>query len=441
MSSGIPIGEIASRTLRALEGEGYEAAVLVEAEKSLMIKLARGEISVTQSWNSLRTHVYVAKNKRMGVYTSTSPEPWRDLLESARLLSFAEESPLYAPLPEPTGASLSRVDEKIVEAVDTGDASFVIEDLELDNVGDAAGMVLLEHNVKHLVTSAGADLSHESTRFNGYLRVFRGSASGQWSWTSTVYEPATAKRAIGQAIELAEECAKLPRTKIEGGEYRILLGPMVAGNLLGEVVEAASAGMVLFGMSFLHSAKVGERVASEKLTIEDRPRDTSLPNFRGFDDEGVATQDKPIIERGEFKGFLHNSKTARVMKASSTGNAGWLIPTAFNIHVGAGDLKSTDILEALYDGVYITNNWYTRFQNYLEGEFSTVSRDAVIIVKRGEPAGCVERIRIADKLPRILSNIEDLSRDRWPIQWWEVRLPTLTPFVLIARARLSVAGP
>jgi PmbA protein len=152
----------------------------------------------------------------------------------------------------------------------------------------------------------------------------------------------------------------------------------------------------------------------------------------------VATRDKPIIEKGVFRGFLHNTKTARLMGAETTGNAGWIIPSAFNIHIAPGSLKLDDMLEALGDGVYISNNWYTRFQNYIEGEFSTVSRDAVFLVKSGRPVACLGRIRIADRMPRLLKSIEDLSAERWPIQWWEVRIPTLAPYVL-ASARLSVA--
>lgn len=438
MSPAIEAAGTSARILSELEKHGYEAAVLVEAKSSLMIKLAHGEASVTQSWRTLSASALVARDGRMAVYTSESPEPWRDIVSSAEALKAVEPSPLYAPLPEPTGKPLSAVDSRIKEAVETGEASFVVEDLELEGIGDAGGMVILEHASVALRTTAGADYSYEYTRFSGYVRVFAGESSGQWSWTSTKYDVGVAKRAIGQARELARECSVLPRASIEPGEYRILLSPMVVGNLVGEVVMSASAGMALFGMSFLRDAKPGDSVASEALTIEDRPRDSSLPGFRGFDDEGVATRDKPIIENGVFRGFLHNTKTAKLMGAETTGNAGWIVPSAFNIHIAPGSLKLDDMLDALGDGIYISNNWYTRFQNYIEGEFSTVSRDAVFLVKSGRPVACLSRIRIADRMPRLLKSVEDLSAERWPVQWWEVSIPTLAPYVL-ARARLSVA--
>ncbi|MEB3851288.1 MAG: TldD/PmbA family protein [Desulfurococcales archaeon] len=430
----------ASRTLEALVRGGFEAAVRVTARASLMIKLARGEVSVTQSWLDLETDAYVARDGRMAVYSSRAPEPWAEIAGALRGFEALEKSPLYAPLPEPTGKPVSSVDGRVAEAALTGDAGFVVEDLELDQIGDAAGMVLLEYWATALQTSTGADLAYEGTRFNGYVRVFRGIASsGQWSWTSTRYDLAAAKRAIGQAKELAAECSRLPRVRVEPGEYRVLLGPMVVGNLAEIVASSASAGAILFGFSFLSSKKPGDRVASEKLTLEDRPLDTGLPAFRGFDDEGVATRDKAIIRRGVLETILHNTKTARAMGGETTGNAGWIMPSPFNIHVGPGTLRPDEMLEALGDGIYVSNNWYTRFQNYVEGEFSTVSRDAVFLVRGGRPVGCLDRIRIADVLPRLMSSVEDLSAERWPIQWWEVDRPVLAPFALLGSARVSVA--
>jgi predicted Zn-dependent protease len=266
VSLSVEAAESSARILSELEKRGYEAAVLVGLKSSLMIKLAHGEASVTQSWKTLSASALVAREGRMAIYTSESPEPWRDIISSAESLKAVEPSPLYAPLPEPTGKPLSSVDSKIREAVETGEAGFVVEDLELEGIGDAAGMILLEHAGVALKTTAGADYSYEYTRFNGYIRVFVGEASGQWSWTSTRYDVEAAKRAIGQARELARECNRLPRASIEPGEYRILLSPMVVGNLMEEVAMSASAGMALFGMSFLRDAKPGDPVASEILT-------------------------------------------------------------------------------------------------------------------------------------------------------------------------------
>ncbi len=435
------VEEVLDAVVKALKGLVDEYAVIVVDGYESMIKFYQRGVSVVQSWRHREIGVYAAIGRKMGMVWVDAEDPENAAREAVEAVKHSGESPLYAPLPEPSGEPLSSVDARLKEAASRGEVSFIVEGLELEETrGKAAGMVKVEYNKVHLVTSAGADLGYEYTSFNGYARFFEGKdASGQWSWTSTRYDLAAAKRAIGQARELAAECAKLPREKLEPGEYRVLLSPMIAGNLVEEVIKAANAGAVLFGFSFFHDKKPGDQVASENLTITDKPRDPELPKARGFDDEGVATRDKTIIERGVLKSFLHNTKTAKLMNAESTGNAGWLLPRPFNVEVAPGDLSPEEMLETLREGVYITNNWYTRFQNHLEGTFSTVSRDAVFIVKDGKPVACTHRVRIADSMPRILKNIEALGRQQWPIQWWEVRHPTRIPFILLSSARLTTA--
>jgi PmbA protein len=428
------IVEEASKVLKSLVDE---YVVVGNNVKEVMIKLARGEVSVVQSWNDLKIVAYLAKDEKMGIYSLNPRRLKEDAEKAANDLKRLERSPLYAPLPEPSGESIDEVDTKIKDAVESGGVSFVIEDLELNEIGDSAGMIKLSMENEILKSSNGADYHTSRTRFNGYVRVFKGDSSGQWSWTSPKYSLSLAKNAIGVARELAEECSKLPRVKFEPGIYRVALGPMVAANLLNEVMRSASAGMVIFGLSFFTGKKPGDVVASDVLSLKDVPRNLELPGFRGYDLEGVGTKDKYVIEKGVFKGFLHNSKTSKLMNSENTGNAGWIIPEPFNIEISEGDLKTDEVIEVLREGYLLTNNWYTRFQNYLEGTFSTVSRDATFKVEGGKLVGCVERVRIADSMPKLLNSIENATKDRWPIEWWEVPVPTLTPYLVLSKARLS----
>ncbi len=430
--------ELAEKTARLVSSLIGEYMVKVEAVNWLMVKMARGEITVVQSWRKNMIGIYAAKDGKIGVL-SFEAENVEDVVKRLpQLLAKLQPSPFYAPLPEPTGKPVSFRDKAVAEAAATGEVSEKLEELGISELGDAAGKIDFVHRETVLLGSNGAELGYESTSFNGYVRVFRGERSGQWSWTSTRYEPGLARRAMSKAVELAELSAKLPREKIEPGKYRVLLSPMIVGNLVDSIADAANAGMLIFGMSFLQGRKPGDQVFSPSLTIHDKPRDTSLPGFSGFDDEGVATRDKPIVEEGVFKGFLHNSKTAKLLGGETTGNAGWIMPRAFNLEVAPGDMKPGEMLEMLDNGLYLTNNWYTRFQNYLEGLFSTVSRDAAFIVRNGEPVACVERVRIADYMPRIFSSIEAVGSERWQIEWWEVRTPTRAPHMLMKDVNISL---
>ncbi|MEM1938525.1 MAG: TldD/PmbA family protein [Acidilobaceae archaeon] len=428
------LAENASRKLSNLVDEYVVNANIVS---SVMVKYADGEVTVTQSWKDYVLDVYVSKNSKINTSTYTTHDPIEVLSKLPSLIEKLTASPLYTPLPEPTGSPLSIIDSRLKDSSLSGDISGLLGSIDVKSYGNVAGMIEVSYSRSHYIGSNGLDSGFEITEFNGYFRVFRGDDSGQWAWVSTFYDESLARGALDKASSLAELCSSLPKENIETGYYRVLLSPMVSGNLLESVARFSTAGSVILGFSFLQGKKAGDIIASEKLTLREVPRNNRLPNYRGFDDEGVATMDKPIIERGVFKGFLHNSKTAKLMNEKTTGNAGWILPRIFNLEVEPGDIRESELLEALGDGLYATNNWYTRFQNFLEGTFSTVTRDALLIVRRGKPIACSRRARLAGSLPEMLSSIEDLSRERWQIKWWEVRVPIILPHMLIKKITVT----
>ena len=70
--------------------------------------------------------------------------------------------------------------------------------------------------------------------------------------------------------------------------------------------------------------------------------------------------------------------------------------------------------------------------------FSTVTRDALIIVRKGKPVACSRRARLTGRLPELIANIEELSRERWPIQWWEVDTPSIVPYILVSKLGVTM---
>ena len=430
------VAVLAERISRALKGLADEHAVIAVESHRVMVKLARGEVSVVQSWRDINVAFYAARGGKMvsGSFKAESPE--EALRETLRLADKLRPSKLYAPLPEPNGQPMDNIDPTAKEVAVSADSSKLIEELDLNGLGDASGMAEVWHSRRALVSSAGSTLESGHTGFNGYIRIFVDRVSGQWSWVSSRYDPELARDAIYTARSLAEDCSSLPRAQVESGRYRLLLSPMVAGNLFESVADAALAGNVILGMSFLSGRKPGDEVASDKVTLTSTPRDEGLPGFSGYDDEAVVTRDVAFIEHGVFKTLLHNTKTARLLGGETTGNAGLIFPRLFNLKLDPGSLKGLDdALDALGEGIFATNNWYTRFQNYVEGQFSTVLRDAVFTVKNGRPVGCVrgQRLRIQGTLPGLLKGVEDLGSKLYKIAWWEVETPFRLPYVLVSK--------
>jgi len=435
---------LASNLVHKAVDKGFdEAAVLVNSVDRTMVKLANSQPSVTQRWMDVSVDIYLARNKRIFIL-SLKPRD-EDLYSKSfdEIIKYAEivnESIFYAPLPEPKPVKPleNLVDKKLLEYINDPLklSELVVESSHRERIDHVAGTIDLWYREKALATSKGVELYEDSTGYQMYLRAFSGAdGSGQWSSCGLRIDEKVFEETSLTASRYAVESRN--RSGIEPGVYDVILSPLVFGNLLDIVSNMTSAFSIFMGLSIFMQKTPGDKVASDKLTVHDAPHDSVLPNSTSFDDEGVPTYNKPLIEKGVWRTMMHNSKSANMLGAESTGNAGWIYPRAWNIVVEPGDLGLDEMIGMVKKGILITNNWYTRLQNYVEGIFSTISRDALFYIENGEIKRPVEKIRIADKLPRLLENIAGLGKDCYNIKWWEVDIPTRLPYVLVKDINVS----
>jgi len=85
----------------------------------------------------------------------------------------------------------------------------------------------------------------------------------------------------------------------------------------------------------------------------------------------------------------------------------------------------------------VTNDWYLRYRDVRRGEFSTIPRDGLFLVRHGSIERALKGLRISDNMLRILSSIEDMSAERYPIVWWEVETPVMAPYLLVREVNFT----
>ena len=162
--------------------------------------------------------------------------------------------------------------------------------------------------------------------------------------------------------ELAERIVKKTVAKL-GGEpceskvYKAILAPRVISSFMNVYMDHADAENVQKNSS-LFIGKIGEKVASSKVTIEDRPHEKGSLNAKSFDDEGVATYNKFLIKKGKLQGYMYNLTTAAKDGVESTGNAvrgGSKMSVApINLVLKPGKKLFDELVKEVGDGVYIT---------------------------------------------------------------------------------------
>jgi len=215
-----------------------------------------------------------------------------------------------------------------------------------------------------------------------------------------------------------------------------VLAPLFAGAMLGMWASMVSAFSVMIQLSVFVN-KLGQRVASDIVTIKDNPAPYSVSQ-RVFDDEGVPIKENVFIDRGILKTYLHNTSTAKIFKTKTTGNAGLVFPTAWNVETDVGNISKDEMFREVKRGLCLTNTWYTRFQNYVKGDFSTIPRDGIFLIENGEIKQSLKDVRLSDNALNLLNNIAGISKERKHVHWWgEADPPSLAPYLLIKNVHMT----
>ncbi len=397
---------------------GEETGLLRVTTKSIIIKIVESKIATIQRLNSQYYFLSVRKGNRgyMGRIGNLNEKPQLNPMD-------------FYPIMTNNEREYKLVRQSNIQSL-FDDLSPLLSLLS-ESEYPLYGIVSLDSVERALVNSKGFNGLENNYSISGYFRAKNKDFSGQWAFSSNKFEPSIVKESIKRANELASITGNY---QLSDGKYTVVLSPLVMGNLMESVARMASGYSILSGMSML---KPNEKTASEIFTLLDTPKE-DRPNAWGFDDEGTFTYNKPIIDKGIFATPLLNNEIAQIFKTNTTGNAGWIFPSAWNLEVKEGDASFESLLSG-NNVVFINNVWYTRFQNYAEGDFSTVCRDATVVYKEGKPLGVVGRVRIADNLKRLLLNIESLSKERYSVRWWDAPMQGVYPYALVKDVRLTLA--
>jgi PmbA protein len=182
--------------------------------------------------------------------------------------------------------------------------------------------------------------------------------------------------------------------------------------LLGNLFEAVSGDSIYRQASFLNG-QLGERVASEYLTVIDDPTIPGLFGSWPFDDEGVRARRKVVVERGILKTYLHNTYTAKKLGTATTGNAArGLAGNAYvdhgNFYLEAGSKTPEQMISGIKSGLYVTE-LMGQGVNVVNGDYSRGA--AGMWIENGELAYPVSEITIAGNLKQMLLDIEEPGAD------------------------------
>ena len=198
----------------------------------------------------------------------------------------------------------------------------------------------------------------------------------------------------------------------ESNTYKAVLSPDVVKSFLGAYVGNADAEEVQKHSS-LFIGKLNEKVASSKITIEDKPLQRNVFS-RWFDDEGVATYNKAIIKNGVLQTYLYNLTTAAKDGVQSTGNGSRggskMGISTFFLQLKPGKKSQEELFQEVGNGVYITDvSGLHAGLNPQSGNFSLQSTG--FLIKDGKKDRGLDVITVSGNLIDIFKDVLEVGND------------------------------
>ncbi|MFP4077938.1 MAG: TldD/PmbA family protein [Candidatus Izemoplasmataceae bacterium] len=196
---------------------------------------------------------------------------------------------------------------------------------------------------------------------------------------------------------------------VESGQYDVLIENKASAALLGAFLPMFKAEAIQKGQSKL-KGKLGLEIASPSLNLIDDPFMEKSPKSGGFDDEGVATQKKPIIHQGKLSTYLHNLKTAKKDGTVSTGNGFSSGIAHTNLYIEPKGKGFETLVQEVKNGLLITG-----FQGLhsgtspISGDFSLQASGYVI--REGVLSEPVSLITVSSNFLELLQSVAAIGND------------------------------
>jgi len=277
----------------------------------------------------------------------------------------------------------------------------------------------------------------------------------------------------------AAEAARNAISSIDGvrlpsGAYKMVLGPQPLTEILEWVLLPGLHLDMFYAGASPFIGKLGQRIASEQLSIYDHGAQPGLAGSKGITDEGLPTGRTDLIANGVLAGLMSDyynyqrilndphgmeklgveplsaASSIRPRNGFRTGNGGGRdfdsLPsiTATNLWIqGQTQHDHEGLLRLVGDGIYIGRIWYTYPVNGITaGDFSgTIVGDSYVI-KDGKLSAPLKTntLRMNDNVLRVINSILGIGSQVRPTVRWSSDHVTWAPEVALAGFQFEEIG-
>ncbi len=269
--------------------------------------------------------------------------------------------------------------------------------------------------------------------------------------------------AANDALEWARLRPKLKTAP--PGDYNVILGPYAVADLFDNMLSPAlSLDRIYYGWSWLPSdmtalpsgktvrmPKIGGKIASDAVTISDDPTMKTAMGSRTYDDEGLPTYRKVLIESGELKQVLSSSYYANLYNKEPTasgfryglrpGRLASCEPSSYptNLCMKPGDRTYEELIEeSKGPTLVIPRTWYTYPTRYGGTGFSSSNRSTCFLIEKGKSiAVAPNAFKISGDVSKFLNGVVAVGKDIKVATTWAASSAFMVPYVLSSGYRVE----
>jgi len=214
------------------------------------------------------------------------------------------------------------------------------------------------------------------------------------------------------ALRIAEEL--LDAKFSPQGVYPVIISPEAGGTFIHEVIgHSLEADAVRKGISPVYSGKIGEKVASEKVTVIDDPAIKGKFGSFKYDDEGVPAQKVVLIEKGILKDYLYDRKEALFARRKSNGHGRRQaydfapIPRMGITFLDKGESTAEEIFKKVKKGIFVKKMGGGQV-NPANGDFVFEVQEGYLI-EGGKIGPLLKKATLLGNGPEILERINHIG--------------------------------
>ncbi len=203
--------------------------------------------------------------------------------------------------------------------------------------------------------------------------------------------------------------ARLQARKIPTTQCPVLFESPLAAGLMGAYVQATSGGSLYRRSSFLLDS-LGKQVLAGHLDIAEDPFVRRGKGSASFDEEGVRTRARRVVDAGRVEGYFLSSYSARKLGMKTTGNAGGSHNLTLTSRLTQPGDDLVQMLKKLGTGLFVIE-LMGQGVNFVTGDYSRGASG--FWVENGEIAFPVQEITIAGNLRDMFMGIEAVGADTY----------------------------